>query len=279
MAKGLFVDTSLCIGCKACQVACKEWNNIGGTPSRFQTDSKGLHAVNFTGNSYDNTAHLTAYDWRHVRFIENFSPDRTTAAWYMMSDSCKHCTQAGCLDVCPTHAITRTDLGNVVVQQDICNGCRDCVGACPFGVISYNKEVGRVAKCTLCDDRIHAGLETACAKVCPTGSIKFGNVDELRVQARQRLGTLQKAGYQKANIYGDETILGGLNVFYLLLDDPEVYGQPPNPQLPERNLVTDSLISVGTAVVLGLSAMIAFRQRRSGEVPPGKNETEVSDAR
>ncbi len=288
MAKGMFVDTSVCIGCKACQVACKEWNGLAGTPSRFQNVGGSLVAVNFTGNSYDNTGHLTAYDWRHVRFIEAITPDRSSAAWYMMSDSCKHCTQAGCLDVCPTHAITRTDLGNVVVQQDICNGCRDCIAGCPFGVISFNHETGVTAKCTLCNDRIHAGLETACAKACPTGSIQFGNVDELRVLASQRLAVLKKAGFAKAQIYGDATgpaaILGGLNVFYLLLDDPQVYGQPVNPQLPERNLVTGTLVSAATAVVLGVSALVAFRRRRTGQANPPSGEaapapTEVPDAR
>jgi formate dehydrogenase iron-sulfur subunit len=275
----MFVDTSICIGCKSCQVACKQWNGLSGTPTRFQAVSGGLQAVNFTGNSYDNTARLTAYDWRHVRFIEAIPPDRSSAAWYMMSDSCKHCTQAGCLDVCPTHAITRTDLGNVIVQEDVCNGCRDCIAACPFGVISFNHETGVTAKCTLCNDRIHAGLETACAKVCPTGSIKFGNVNELRALASQRLNTLHQAGYAKANIYGDETILGGLNVFYLLLDEPQVYGQPVHPQLPERNLVVDSLISIGTAVVLGLSALIAFRRRRTGLNTPQTTVKEVPNAR
>jgi formate dehydrogenase iron-sulfur subunit len=267
MAKGMFVDTSLCIGCKACQVACKEWNNLDGTPERFQTVDGELKAVNFTGNSYDNTAHLTAYDWRHVRFIENFSADRSTAAWYMMSDSCKHCTQAGCLDVCPTHAIMRTDLGNVVVQQDVCNGCRDCIAACPFGVISYNAQTGKTAKCTLCNDRIHAGLETACAKACPTGSIAYGDVQTLMTGARQRVAVLQKQGYPKAQLYGESSMLGGLNVFYLLLAEPGVYGLPLNPQLPERNLVTNTLVSAGTAVVLGISALIAFRQR--GKVVAG----------
>ncbi len=271
MSKGMFVDTSLCIGCKACQVACKEWNDLPGTPSRFQMIDGELTAVNFTGNSYDNTGHLTAYDWRHVLFIENFSPDRSTAAWYMMSDSCKHCTQAGCLDVCPTHAIIRTDLGNVVVQDAVCNGCRDCIPACPFGVISFNQQTGRVAKCTLCDDRIHAGLETACAKACPTGSIRYGDVSVLRASARQRVAALQAQGYTKANLYGADTnMLGGLNVFYLLLDEPEVYGLPLNPQLPERNLVADSLASIGAAVVLGLSAIVAFRRR--GAVPAEKKE-------
>ncbi len=269
MAKGMFVDTSLCIGCKACQVACKEWNGLSGTPQDFKKVDGQLTAVNFTGNSLDNTSHLTAYDGRHVRFIENFSADRSTAAWYMMSDSCKHCVHAGCLDVCPTHAIIRTDLGNVVVQQDVCNGCRDCVAACPFGVISFNKETGVTAKCTLCNDRIHQGLETACAKVCPTGSITFGNVDELRVLANQRINTLHTAGINKAQIYGGEDTLGGLNVFYLLLDDPNVYGLPSDPQLPEKNLFSESVISIATAVILGISAIIAFRERRADtKVPP-----------
>ncbi|RPI20703.1 MAG: 4Fe-4S dicluster domain-containing protein, partial [Chloroflexota bacterium] len=226
MAKGLFVDTSVCIGCKACQVACKEWNVLAGTPERFQVVDNQLKAVNFTGDSYDNTGSLTAYDWRRVRFIENIPADRSTAAWYMMSDSCKHCVQAGCLEACPTHAITRTDMGNVIIQDDVCNGCRNCIAACPFGVISFNRQTGRVAKCTLCNDRIHAGLETACAKVCPTGSIQYGDVDKLMATAQQRVGTLKGQGYQKAQLYGEANILGGLNVFYLLLDEPGVYGLP-----------------------------------------------------
>jgi len=263
MAKGMFVDTSICIGCKVCQVACKEWKNLEGEPDHFQEVDGRLKAVNFTGNSYDNTGHLSATNWRHVRFIEKITPDRSNVAWYMMSDSCKHCAEAGCLEVCPTHALARTDLGNVIVQQDVCNGCRACISACPYGVISYNRQTGRVNKCTLCDDRIHNGLETACAKACPTDSIVFGEVDELRVKARQRVETLKTQGFNQAQIYGDTDILGGLNVFYLLLDDPEVYGQPRAPQLPQKNLISDTLVSIGTAIVLGLSALIAFRERGS----------------
>ncbi len=262
MPKGMFVDTSICIGCKACQVACKEWNDLDGEPDDFAVQPDGrLKAINFTGNSYDNTGRLTATNWRHVRFIERGSSLEGNMAWYMMSDSCKHCTHAGCLDVCPTHALMRTDLGNVIVQQDVCNGCRMCISACPYGVISYNKSTGRVNKCTLCDDRIHNGLETACAKACPTDSIVFGDVDELRSQARQRVSTLRQLGYSKAQIYGDDDVLGGLNVFYLLLDDPEVYGQPANPQLPQRNLIPNSVWSVGSAILVGLAALVSFRTR------------------
>jgi formate dehydrogenase iron-sulfur subunit len=179
----------------------------------------------------------------------------------MMSDSCKHCTEAGCLEVCPTHALIRTDLGNVIIQQDVCNGCRMCISACPYGVISYNNRTGRVNKCTLCDDRIHNGLETACAKACPTDSIVFGEVDQLRAQARRRVSTLQQLGHTKAQLYGDTDVLGGLNVFYLLLDEPELYGQPTNPQLPQKNLVPGSLWSIGSAVALGLAALVSFRSR------------------
>ncbi|HET7089451.1 MAG TPA: 4Fe-4S dicluster domain-containing protein [Anaerolineae bacterium] len=261
MPKGMFVDTSLCIGCKACQVACKEWNELEGEPDHFQEVNGRLKAVNFTGNSYDNTGALSATDWRHVRFIERGSSLEGNMAWYMMSDSCKHCVQAGCLEVCPTHALRRTDLGNVVVDQDVCNGCRACVAACPYGVISYSTRTGTVHKCTLCDDRIHNGLETACAKACPTDSIVFGEVDELRVNARKRVDTLKQLGFGKANLYGDTDILGGLNVFYLLLDEPEIYGQPRNPQLPQRNLIPGSLWSIASAIALGIAALIAFRNR------------------
>jgi formate dehydrogenase iron-sulfur subunit len=269
MAKGMFVDTSICIGCKACQVACKEWNSLVGEPGHFQEVDGQLKAINFTGNSYDNTGQLSATNWRHVRFIEAIPPDRSNVAWYMMSDSCKHCIQAGCLEVCPTHALVRTSLGNVVVQQDVCNGCRACIAACPYGVISYNQNTGRVNKCTLCDDRIHNGLETACAKACPTDSIVYGDVEDLRGKARQRVETLKQLGYAKAQLYGDTDILGGLNVFYLLLDEPEMYGQPRNPQLPQKNVWSGSLFSIGSAVLVGLSAIVAFRnrgQRANGRV-------------
>src|SRR3990172_2943939 len=262
MPKGMFVDTSICIGCKACQVACKEWNALGEEPEHFDyAGGLPVKAKNFTGNSYDNTGALSATNWRHVRFIERGSSLEGNMAWYMMSDSCKHCAQAGCLEVCPTHALMRTDLGNVVVQQDVCNGCRACIGACPYGVISYNKQTGRVNKCTLCDDRIQMGLETACAKACPTDSIVFGEGDQLRVTARQRVQTLKQLGFAKAQLYGDTDVLGGLNVFYLLLDEPEVYGQPRNPQLPQRNLVPGSVWSIGAALLLGLSTLVAFRGR------------------
>src|SRR5512146_1584289 len=216
MAKGMFVDTTICTGCKACQVACKEWNGLDPEPKHFgRVPGKPYPvAVNFTGNSYDNTGALSATDWRHVRFIEQFDAKRTRGRWLFDSDSCKHCNDAGCLNACPTSAIIRTDMGNVIVQQDVCIGCKYCIPSCPFGVISFNEKTGTVHKCTLCNDRIHNGLGTACAKACPTGSLSFGDVAELRAKADARLARLKSLGHTKANIYGYREA-GGLNVFYL----------------------------------------------------------------
>lgn len=262
MAKGMFVDTSICTGCKACQVACKEWNALDPEPSHFRQvpGSAQMIANNFTGDSYDNTGKLSATDWRHVRFIEQFNADRTGSRWLFMSDSCKHCNDAGCLNACPVSAIVRTDMGNVFVQQDTCIGCKYCIPACPWGVISYSAVTKTVHKCTLCDDRIHNGLGTACAKACPTGSIQFGEVSDLKTKADARLTQLKGLGQTQANLYGYNEA-GGLNVFYLLMDRPSVYGQPENPVVPQRRLFLSSVSTVVAALVMGLAALITFRGR------------------
>ena len=258
---GFFTDTSVCIGCKACEVACKEWNLI---PADGNT---------WTGESYDNTSALGANTWRHVAFVEQSEPLR----WLMESDVCKHCTHAACLDVCPTGALFRTEFGTVVVQQDVCNGCGYCVPACPFGVLdrrhlapapdlpAYAKEDGRVWKCTLCYDRLKGGHEPACAKACPTKSIQFGPLDELREHADARLAKLTDEGLDGAQLYGrdPEDGVGGFGAFFLLLDEPEVYGLPPDPVVTTRDLPemwTSMLVAAG-ALVIGVAG--AFAGRRS----------------
>jgi formate dehydrogenase iron-sulfur subunit len=235
---GFFTDTSVCIGCKACEVACKEWNHV---------PEDGLI---FTGMSYDNTAGLGADTWRHVAFIEQskrVGSQVTGAApegpaggvrWLMASDVCKHCTHAACLDVCPTGSLFRTEFGTVVVQEDICNGCGYCVPACPYGVIDQRHGDGRAWKCTLCYDRLSVGAEPACAKTCPTDSIQFGELDELRERADKRLAQLHAAGVTDARLYGRDPDdgVGGDGAFFLLLDEPEVYGLPPDPIVTTRDL-------------------------------------------
>jgi formate dehydrogenase iron-sulfur subunit len=274
---GFFTDTTICIGCKACEVACKEWNQLPASDKAVMS-----------GDSYDNTRRLDGTHWRHVKFIEQFSEDRSDARWLMMSDVCKHCVQAGCLEACPTGAIIRTEFDTVVIQSDACNGCRLCIAACPFGVIDINPASETAEKCTLCYDRLQAGMEPACARACPTDSIQFGPIDELKRRAERRVGQLQERGEKRARLYGaDDEMLGGLNSFYLLVDEPEVYGLPRDPQLPSRNLMASSLLAMLGAAAMGLLGLLSLRRRRMGEVaastsdpgpasrPPGPEATGV----
>jgi len=233
---GFFTDTSVCIGCKACEVACKEWNQI---------PEDGL---SWAGRSHDNSGGLGADTWRHVTFVEqrspvglhesNFQRDEENFRWLMESDVCKHCTHAACLDACPTGAIFRTEFGTVVVQADVCNGCGYCVPACPYGVLDKREEDGRIFKCTLCYDRLGEGQEPACAKACPTDSIQFGELEELRERAGDRVQELRRAGVEEARLYGHDPDdgVGGAGAFFLLLDEPEVYGLPPDPVVTTREL-------------------------------------------
>ncbi|MET7712218.1 4Fe-4S dicluster domain-containing protein [Streptomyces sp. NPDC005407] len=265
---GFFTDTSVCIGCKACEVACKEWNAI---------PEDGL---SLTGMSYDNTGGLGASTWRHVAFIEQPAPDGRTELpladgggdqaerppaegefrWLMSSDVCKHCTHAACLDVCPTGSLFRTEFDTVVVQEDICNGCGYCVPACPYGVIEQRPADGRAFKCTMCYDRLGAGQEPACAKACPTESIQFGPLDELRERAALRVDQLQASGVSDARLYGHDPQdgVGGDGAFFLLLDEPEVYGLPPDPVVTTRDLPTMWKHAGAAALALAGSFALSF---------------------
>src|SRR5262249_7700053 len=212
MAVGFFTDTTLCIGCKACQVACHQWNDLPAW-----TEGRQSLPV-LSGDSYDNTRSFSDVNWRHVKFIEKFTEDRSERAWLMMSDVCKHCVNAPCLEACPTGAILRTSFDTVFISEPACNGCRDCVTACPFGVINMHETRGVAQKCTFCVDRLEKGLAPACAQACPTSSIQFDfDVNKLRDNARQRVEQLKAQGVSAARLYGaDDNVLGGLNSFYLL---------------------------------------------------------------
>jgi len=262
-AYGFFTDTSVCIGCKACEVACKEWNQL---PS----EDRG-----FLGDSLDNTGTLDGQTWRHVKIIDNV-PDETMGsgngkAFLLMSDVCKHCTHASCMDVCPTGAIIRTEFHTVFIQQDVCNGCRMCISACPYDVIDIDPQRDVARKCTLCYDRLQGGLEPACAKACPTESIQFGPLSELRDKAAKREAQLHAQGLKEANLYGhDDKVYGGLNAFFLLMDKPETYGLPnaANAVLPGRNNVGGYLGALVTAVLGAFAALFALRERgRRGTEP------------
>jgi formate dehydrogenase iron-sulfur subunit len=188
-----------------------------------------------------------------------FNSDR----WLMQSDVCKHCAHAPCLEACPTGAIIRTEYDTVYVQQDICNGCGYCVVACPFGVIERDEFSSHTAhKCTLCYDRLKDDMVPACAKACPTASIQFGEVEQLKAHARERLGLLHERGVTEAQLYGadGEILEGGLNSFFLLLDEPEVYNLPSNPSRPSNHVVPASLWTIVAAAILSLFGIIFFRE-------------------
>jgi formate dehydrogenase iron-sulfur subunit len=311
--KGFFTDTSICIGCKACEVACKEWN-------RNPRDGD----LELLGSSYDNTGALGASTWRHVAFIEQkrdrieqaresgralvdlgmpsvgapepvgadphhtdtTPPDTPEFRWLMASDVCKHCTHAGCLDVCPTGALFRTEFGTVVVQADVCNGCGTCVAGCPFGVIERRRDgtaapkterrgerkgeqpevpnLGVAQKCTLCYDRIVDDQVPACAKTCPTTSIKFGDREEMVAQARQRVAQLHDQGRTEARLYGANELdgVGGTGSVFLLLDEPEVYGLPPDPRVPTADLPAMYKLAGLAAGGMLAAAVLSFLGRR-----------------
>jgi formate dehydrogenase iron-sulfur subunit len=257
---GFFTDTTLCIGCKACEVACKQWN---------QLPDDGYH---FTGMSFDNTVQLGASTWRHVSFIERPVPigkqDTGGFSWLMASDVCKHCARAGCLENCPTGAIIRTEFGSVYVQPDVCNGCGYCVAGCPFGVIDRNGDDGRAWKCTLCYDRQKGGMEPAYAKACPTRSIQFGEIEELKANARARVETLHQNGVPEAYLYGEDAAsqpgTEGLHAFFLLLDKPEVYNLPPDPEVPteqgKKSWISAGLAAIGVSALAIASVMLGSRE-------------------
>jgi len=266
---GFFTDPTVCIGCKACEVACKEWNDVPDD------------GFTWLGNSYDNTGHLGASTWRHVLFLEQNvqKGNQITSAlpllnpqsedpfrWIFLSDVCKHCEEAGCLEACPTGSIVRTETGTVFVQDDVCNGCGYCVVSCPFGVIDRRPaplpEAGGAFKCTFCYDRQKSGLTPACAKVCPTESIVFGRLDDLRALAHDRVRHLRETGYRDAQLYDpQETSVRGIHAFFLILGEPEAYGLPPQPQVPTIYLKaawTAAFVTGAAAILTVISAFFFF---------------------
>jgi formate dehydrogenase iron-sulfur subunit len=326
---GFFTDTTVCIGCKACEVACKQWNDLPSDGAEFRR-----------GGSYDHTASLSAATWRHVRFVELLEPSplqreeaaaalargeggavpRIPAAaladagsgvaeeelpdllamaqggggpgasptpadgtvdvaaavadmdrWIFMSDVCKHCTNAGCMDACPTGALIRTEFETVVLQPDVCNGCGYCIPSCPFGVVDRDPVDGRAAKCTLCYDRLQDGMEPACAKACPTDSIQFGPYEELVDRASRRVVTLQDRGMGGAYLYGagdppGEQLAGGLGAFFLLTEPPERYGLPAQADSPiQENVVPASLAAIGAGLAAAAAVATVFRHPRKGK--------------
>ena len=253
------VDTTTCIGCKACEVACVEWNDMPFTPTTFD-------------NTYQTMPETTAHFWNLIKFNEHQNPDGTIQ-WLMRKDQCMHCADPGCLAACPADgAIVKYANGIVDFNQENCIGCEFCVSGCPFNIPRFNPETKRVYKCTLCSDRVGEGLEPACIKACPTGCLKFGGKDDMKFIAEERAKQLRdNFGWQNAGVYDPQSV-GGTHVIYVLHDatDPERYGAlPRNPTIPWSYTWWKWLAKpvFGTFALFGLLGVLAHHVINGPRVP------------
>jgi len=257
--KAILFDSTKCMGCRGCQVACKQWN--------------GLKAEETTNTgSYENPADLSPDTWLKMRFIE--VENNGKVAWLFNRRSCMHCTDAACVAVCPTGALYRDPRGMVAYDKGKCTGCGYCVEFCPFDVPRMDKNratgLGRMDKCTLCTtpglDRLAEGEEPACVKTCPPRALVFGYRDDLVAEGKARVAALKGQGYSKANLYG-ENELNGLHVLYVLDDSPKVYDMIENPSYPATATAWKDVVqplgwAVGGAVALGLVLNVVVARAR-----------------
>ena len=255
MAKAMLIDVSKCIGCRACQVACKEWNDLPGE----ETDNWG---------SYENPPDLSPNTWNRIAFRE-IEREGGQVAWLFWPVRCMHCTDAPCVRVCPTGALFKDPLGFTAYDASKCNGCGYCTQFCPFGIPRLKETdfwgKGKATKCTFCQDRVTNGQIPACAKACPTGAIEYGDRNELVAEGRARVQALKGRGLTEANLYG-ENLLGGLGMMYVLTDPPSVFDLPEDPSGALADVWQSWIqplggIAIGaTAVGLLLNFLVARRQ-------------------
>jgi formate dehydrogenase beta subunit len=253
------VDTSTCIGCKACEVACQEWNDLPPEPT-------------VQSGTYQTLPAMTASFWNLIRFNEHESD--AGLHWLMRKDQCMHCTEPGCLIACPAPgAIVQYANGIVDFQQEHCIGCGYCITGCPFDVPKFAANTGRVYKCTLCVDRVGVGLQPACVKACPTSCLQFGTKDEMLGAANRRVEQLKANGFPDAAVY-DPPGVGGTGVVTVLAfgSQPALYGLPRDPVVPRAvQLWKGALKSVGNVAILGglLAAAVHYVRygRKHGSAP------------
>jgi formate dehydrogenase iron-sulfur subunit len=258
----ILIDVSKCIGCRGCQVACKQWNQLGAEKTRF------------TG-TYQNPPKLSAQTWTLVKFIE---PEAAPVRWLFRKMQCMHCGEPSCEQVCPTGAAKKQPGGAVLIDQNVCAGCKNCVEACPFHAPQADHAGGTVKKCRMCIDRTSAGLEPACATACPTGAIRFGPRDEIVRVAKARQAVLAKKSGVSPRLYG-ETELGGLGVMYLLPEKASIYGLPERPTKPTVWIGLKWLAGVlpGAALLYGAWRALAHAQPEPAAEAPGAERTDKGD--
>lgn len=242
------IDTSKCIGCKACQTACLEWNDL--------RENVGVNA-----GVYDNPHDLTENSWTLMRYTEWDNPQTGRLEWLIRKDGCMHCADPGCLKACPAPgAIVQYTNGIVDFQKDACIGCGYCVKGCPFNIPRISQTTEKAYKCTLCVDRVAVGQGPACAKACPTQAISFGTEAQMKVLAEKRIVDLKSRGFQQAGLY-DPPGVGGTHVMYVLHhnDQPSLYAGLPNaPRISPVVEIWKGFTKYAGLTVMGLVAAAGF---------------------
>jgi formate dehydrogenase iron-sulfur subunit len=256
------IDVTKCIGCKACQAACMEWND---TRDRIGTNT----------GVYDNPRDLTENSWTVMRYAE-VEPEPGRLEWLIRKDGCMHCADPGCLKVCPAPgAIVQYSNGIVDFHEENCIGCGYCIAGCPFNIPRLSRKDSKVYKCTLCSDRVAVGLEPACVKTCPTGAIVFGSKEDMIHHAEGRIRDLNQRGFRNAGLY-DPPGVGGTHVMYVLhhADRPEIYnGLPRDPRISPLVSLWKGVAKPIAGWVLGLVALGGFLHY----VTVGPNEAEEEE--
>lgn len=249
----MYIDTSKCMACRGCQVACKQWNELRGyVPGVRVTTNVG---------TYENPLSLDPQTWTRITFQEYDDPERFQ--WLFLKQGCMHCTEAACVDVCPTAALKYGEHGVITFERDLCNGCGYCSQFCPFGVpqmevVSTLSGEAKSSKCTFCQDRTMNGLKPACVKTCPAGALDWGNRDDMVAKAQTRVEELKTGrGFPQAQVYG-ETQLGGLGRIYVLKAPPAAYGLPESPSYPVMSTLVQKVVQPVGQAVFGLTVVGAI---------------------
>ena len=248
--RAMLIDESKCTACRGCQVACKQWNELTGWE----------YSKTVNSGSYENPSALSPQTWTRIKFTELDTPQGFR--WLFLKEGCLHCGSPACVDVCPTNALKRHPDGRVTLEATLCNGCGYCSQFCPFGIPKLETAgvftgQAKAFKCTFCQDRTDNGLEPSCVKTCPAQALQWGDRDKMIAAGKKRLDALKARGFAAANLYGENAV-GGLGRLYVLIERPEAYGLPADPQYPALAMMWRSVLQPLGKAAIGGTVLATF---------------------